>query len=81
MPVSAQVARLQRELAARFGAGPVVRVAELDELQGAEREAALDAIVATKPSPFVLFRGALVCTGPVDFAAVLDAVSRAPKTS
>jgi hypothetical protein len=71
MPVSVQIARLERELASRSAEGVVVENTDLYSLEGTERDAALDAVVAGEPSPFVLMRGKLVCTGAVDTAAVL----------
>jgi len=79
MPVSLQVERLKRALAARAsdaGSDGTVTVleAELYALTGADRDAALDALVAGEPSPYVLLAGRLVCAGAVDSAAVLGAL-------
>ena len=75
MPVSLQIERLRRELAGRFGDGFLVLSTDLYSLEGVERDAALDAMVAGAPSPFVLVRGRLVCTGAVEVPAVLDALA------
>jgi hypothetical protein len=74
MPVSVQIARLERELASAVGGGFVVENTDLYSLEGSERDAALDAVVAGEPSPFVLMSGRLVCTGAVDVVAVLEAL-------
>jgi hypothetical protein len=78
MPVSVQIARLERELASRLTEGFVVENTDLYSLEGTERDAALDAVVAGEPSPFVLMRGRLVCAGAVDTVAVLDALLASP---
>jgi hypothetical protein len=74
MPVSVQIERLERELATCLGGGFLVQATELYSLDGVERDAALDALVAGEPSPFVLILGCLVCTGSVDAPAVVDAL-------
>jgi hypothetical protein len=74
MPVSLQIERLKRELFSRLGDGFVVLNTDLHSLEGDERDAALDAVVAGEPSPFVLVRGRLACAGAVDVPAVLDAL-------
>jgi hypothetical protein len=51
---------------------------ELDQLLGAQREAAFDAVVAGAPSPFVLVGDRLVCTGSVDVAVVVGAIESEP---
>lgn len=76
MPVSLQIERLRRELANRLGDGFLVLSTDLHGLEGADREAALDAMVAGAPSPFVLVQGQLVCTGAVEVPAILDALAR-----
>ncbi len=48
---------------------------DLYDLDGADRDAALDAIVAGAPSPFVLVGGRLVCTGSIEVDAVLGALA------
>jgi hypothetical protein len=75
LPVSAQIDRLERELRARVGDGFALYEVELEQLLGVQREAALDAVVAGEPSPFVLIGERLVCTGSVDVAAVLEAIA------
>jgi len=76
LPVSAQVARLKVQLADRdLGAASVDEV-DLYSLREADRDAALDALVAGEPSPFVLIDGRLVCSGSIvlaDVVAALDA--------
>ena len=75
MPVSVQIDRLRRELASRFEGGFRVLSTDLYSLEGAERDAALDAVVAGEPSPFVLMDGRMVCVGAVEIDAVLAALS------
>lgn len=75
MPVSVQIERLERELSTRFGDGFSVLSTDLYSLEGSERDAALDAVVAGAPSPFVLVKGRLVCTGSVEARAVLEALA------
>lgn len=75
LPVSAQTERLKRELAARWGDSVSVLSADLYGLEGAERDAVLDAMVAGDPSPFVLVDGRLVCSGAVELPAVLAALA------
>ena len=48
---------------------------DLYSLVDADRDAALDAVVAGLESPFVLIDGQLVCSGAIDADAVLDALS------
>ena len=75
LPVSAQVERLKRALATRAGdVGVSVLSVDLFSLVGRERDAALDAVVAGEPSPFVLFDGRLICAGAVDLPVVLAAL-------
>lgn len=75
MPVSAQIERLRHELEGRYAGGWQVLSTDLYSLEGGEREAALDAVVAGKPSPFVLVGGQLVCSGVVEIEAVLAALA------
>ena len=81
LPVSAQINRLERELRERIGDGVELYEVELEQLLGAQREAAFDAVVAGEPSPFVLIGERLVCTGSVDVAAVMAAVERDSSTT
>ena len=74
MPVSFQVDRLRNALAERFGDGYSVLAVDLYSLEGADRDAALDALGAGEPSPFVLIDGRLVGAGEVEVAAVLEAL-------
>jgi hypothetical protein len=74
MPVSAQMERLRRELAATGRTDVSVVDVDLYSLVGSERDVALDAVVAGKPSPFVLLGGHLVCTGSVEVPTVLAAL-------
>ena len=76
LPVSVQIDRLERELHRVLGEGFAVYEVELDQLMGAPREAAFDAVVAGEPSPFVLVGDRLVCTGSVDVAAVVGAIEQ-----
>ena len=76
LPVSAQIDRLEQELHERIGDGFALYEVELEQLLGAQREAAFDAVVAGEPSPFVLIGERLVCTGSVDVAAVIAAVEQ-----
>ena len=48
---------------------------DLYSLVDADRDAALDAVVAGLESPFVLVDGELVCSGVIDPGAVLDALA------
>lgn len=75
MPVSAQVERLQRQLAESFGSRFEVLETDLYDLVGPDLEAALDAVVAGEPSPFVLAGGRLVCCGSVEVGPVVEALS------
>jgi len=74
MPVSRQIARLEHALAERSACGISVVSVDLLGLEECERHAALDAIVADEPSPYVILGGRLVCAGSVDVAAVLAAL-------
>ena len=76
MPISLQIERLKDHLATNIGVGFSVLEVDLYSLEGADRDAALDAVVAGKTSPFVLIDGQLVCTGAVELSAVLDALNR-----
>lgn len=70
MPVSLQVQRLRLDLARRVGDAVSVLEVDLYALTGADRDAALDALVAGAPSPYVLIGGRLVCTGAIDLEAI-----------
>ena len=75
MPVAFQVDRLNDVLKERMGSGFSVRSIDLYSLVGAERDAALDALGAGEPSPFVILDGRLVCAGSVEVSAVLEALA------
>jgi len=75
LPVSAQIDRLKHALTSGSGDAVSVLAVDLYSLTGADRHAALDAVVAGEPSPFVLLDGRLVCTGGVDIPAVLAALA------
>ena len=75
MPVSVQIERLSRTLDDRFGGGFHVLSTDLYSLEGADRDAALDALAACEPSPFVLMNGQILCTGAVEVDAVLSALA------
>ena len=77
VPVSAQIDRLARELSAREGPAVCIYEVELEQLLGAQRDVACDALVAGEPSPFVLMGDLLVCTGSVDVQAVIEAIEQA----
>jgi hypothetical protein len=66
MPVSVQAERLERVLLDRFGSGFVILSTDLLGVQGREREAVLDALVAGELSPIVLVEGEMVCAGAVE---------------
>jgi hypothetical protein len=74
MPVSFQVERLKRDLREHLDNAASVLEVDLYTLEDADRDAALDAIVAGKPSPYVLVDGLLVCVGVIDSAAVLSSL-------
>lgn len=74
MPVEHQVGRLERALVSRGRDRVRVAVTDLLDLPEVERHAALDAMVADEPSPYVLIGGRMVCTGSVDVEAVLAAL-------
>ena len=74
MLVSAQADRLRRELASCGAEGVSVLETDLYGLEGVERDAARDAVVAGASSPFVFVDGRLVCTGTVDATAVIAAL-------
>jgi hypothetical protein len=75
MPIPLQAERLEQALRARGVTRFAVSTPELYDLKGAERDAALDAIVLGRPSPYVLVGGALVCAGAVDVDAVLGVLA------
>jgi hypothetical protein len=74
MPVERQADRLRLELEARGVTGVAVDCPDLTELDEAERDAALDAIVEGRPSPYVLVAGRIVATGSVEIGPVLAAL-------
>ena len=75
LPVALQIERLERALALQAISGVSVLNTDLYSLDGTERDAALDAVVAGSPSPYVFVSGRLVCTGGVDASAVIEALS------
>jgi hypothetical protein len=77
LPVSAQIDRLEQALYERLGGGFAVYEVELQQLTGAPRDVAFDAVVAGEASPFVIVGDRLVCTGSVEVATVLDAIEQA----
>jgi hypothetical protein len=74
MPVSLQVERLRRDLAERGSAPVSVLEVDLYSLTGADRDAALDAVVSDTASPYVLIDGRLICSGSIDAEAVFAAL-------
>ena len=74
MPLSLQLERLRRDLAGRTSDAVSVCEVDLYSLTGADRDAALDAVVAGIPSPYVLISGRLVCAGAIDSVAILGAL-------
>jgi hypothetical protein len=75
MPLSVQIARLERAIAERFDESFTVAEVDLYSLEGDDRMAALDAVVTGDPSPLVIVGGRLVCTGSVDVEAILGALA------
>jgi len=75
VPLSLQVERLRRYVAEHIGDAVSVCEVDLYSLTGADRDAALDAVVAGTPSPYVLIGGRLVCSGAIDSAAILAALA------
>lgn len=75
LPVAAQVARLDRFLTETFGGRFEITTVDLYSLEGVARDEALDAVVAGKPSPFVLLDEHVVCSGAVDPDAVMAAIT------
>lgn len=84
VPLDAQMERLRRVLAAHGRGDIIVDKVDLYELEGPDRDTALDAVVACEPSPLVICEGRLLCVGSIDTDAVLVAVgvsSAAPLSS
>ena len=77
MPVSMQIENLRRDIASRMS-GYTVELTDLYSLQGADRDVALDAVVAGEPSPFVLVDGELVSTGAIRAEQIVDALLGSP---
>jgi len=77
MPVEVQIQHLRREIANRPGADVPVLSVDLYSLEGDERHAAIDAMVAGEASPFVLLDGRVLCAGSVEIAMVLEALDAA----
>ncbi len=75
MPVERQAELLEAALRERGIAGIAVDAPDLYDLEGDERDAALDAIVEGRPSPYVLVGGRLVSSGAIEMDSVFDAVS------
>lgn len=75
MPLTTQVGRLERALAAVPRDDVRVVVTDLTGLDGPDLQAALDGLASGETSPFVLIGGRLVCTGSVDVEAVLAALA------
>lgn len=73
-PVSLQVAHLKRQLADHLKFDFSVVSADLNGLDDSERTAAIDAVVAGEPSPFVLVDGRVVCAGSIEVPAILEAL-------
>jgi hypothetical protein len=75
MPIALQAERLEQQLRSRGVTRFAVSTPDLYDLDGADRDVALDAIVEGRPSPYVIIEGRLVCSGAVRFDEVLAAVS------
>ena len=76
LPLAAQAERLAERLRPHIGDGFTVHITDLYDLEGADKDAALDAIGAGLPSPFVLVEGKLASAGSLDAEAILTALSR-----
>ena len=75
MPIGLQAERLEQQLRSRGLTRFSVSTPDLYDLDGADRDVALDAIVEGRPSPYVLIGGRLVCSGAVEIDAVLEALA------
>jgi len=75
MPLGLQAERLEQQQRARGLTRFAVSTPDLYDLNGVDREVALDAIIEGRPSPFVLVGGRLVCAGAVEVDAVMDALA------
>jgi hypothetical protein len=75
MPIALQAERLEQQLRSRGVTRFAVSTPDLYDLDGADRDVALDAIVEGRPSPYVIIEGRLVCSGAVRLDEVLAAVS------
>jgi len=64
-------ARLEAE-----GVAAEVSERSLFELEGEERQAALDAMIGGAEPPFVLVAGVLACSGGIDLDPVVEAAKR-----
>ena len=74
MPIELQCQRLETLLRDRGACCFTVANPELHELDGDDRNVALDAIVEGAPGPYVLVEGRLVCSGTIDAEAVYSAL-------
>jgi hypothetical protein len=73
-PVSLQVEYLKRQLADHHVLDFSVVSTDLQGLDDIERNAAIDAVVAGEPSPFVLVNGRVACAGSIELPAILEAL-------
>jgi hypothetical protein len=76
LPLATQAERLAEQLRPHLGDGFMVHITDLYDLQGADKDAALDAIGAGELSPFVLVEGVVASAGSLDAYAVLKALGR-----
>lgn len=68
-------ARVLHERLTAYGIAAEVRVSDIYTLEGAERHAALDAVVAEHAGfPMVIVDGCVACHGGIDVDAVMEAV-------
>lgn len=70
-PLTQQVEQLRQALDEHWAGGYTLQIAELEDLDDAERHAVIDAVVAGDESPYVVVNGRLVCAGRIDPTAVL----------
>lgn len=75
MPLRFRLQVLEAQLN-RIRSGVQVAEADLLELLGQDREAAIDALSAGEEFPFVIVGGAVVCSGSLDVTVISRAFER-----
>ena len=74
-PLQSLLQVLEARLGERVGRDVSIQEADLYALVGAERDAAIDALVAGLDTPLMMVAGRVMCAGELDLDKVRDALA------